>query len=173
MLHQKIKLKLLVVDVDGTLTDAGIYYDESGNEIKKFCTRDAAGFFVTKKLGVKVMILTGRECKATIRRMQELDVDYVFQNIKEKQKFLVDFLAKENINTSEWGFIGDDLNDYSTMKMAGIKACPADSCKEIIALSDYVSSVKGGNGAFRDICENFLFKEEWTDLICNIYKAGI
>ena len=73
-------LKLIVVDVDGTLTDSGIYYDENGNELKKFSTRDAAGFFASKVCGIKSMILTGRECAATTRRMKELQIDYVFQD---------------------------------------------------------------------------------------------
>ena len=77
-------IKVLVIDVDGTMTDAGIYYDETGNELKKFCTKDAAGFFAARIVGIKTMVLTGRECAATTRRMKELKVDYLCQNVKEK-----------------------------------------------------------------------------------------
>ena len=85
-------VKYWVVDVDGTMTDAGIYYDEKGNEIKKFCTKDAAGFFAAQAVGMKVIILTGRECAATTRRMQDLKVDFLFQNIKPE----VDCFAKKH-----------------------------------------------------------------------------
>ena len=74
-------IKLIIIDVDGTLTDSGIYYDETGNELKRFSTRDAAGFFAARAAQIKTMILTGRECKATIRRMEEMKVDYIFQNV--------------------------------------------------------------------------------------------
>ena len=77
-------IKYIVIDVDGTMTDGGIYYDENGNELKKFCTKDAAGFFIAKRVGIKTVILTGRECQATTKRMKELQVDYLFQNITDK-----------------------------------------------------------------------------------------
>ena len=83
----KRTIEYIVIDVDGTLTDAGIYYDEHGNELKKFCTRDAAGFFAAKILGIKTIILTGRECAATLRRMQELKVDHIVQNVKDKVSY--------------------------------------------------------------------------------------
>ena len=71
------QIKYLIIDVDGTMTDAGIYYDDHGNELKKFCTRDAAGFFAAKQAGIKIMVLTGRECQAVTRRMTELKVDFL------------------------------------------------------------------------------------------------
>ena len=105
----KKKVKLLVVDVDGTMTDAGIYYDEHGNELKKFCTKDAAGFFAAHKSGIKIMVLTGRECAATTRRVQtELKVDYLFQNVKDKLSFLKKFMQENEILKEEVGYIGDD-----------------------------------------------------------------
>ena len=90
-------IKYLVIDVDGTLTDSGIYYDETGNELKKFCTKDAAGFFAAQKAGIKIIILTGRECKATKRRMEEMKVDYLYQDIKDKTSFLQEFMKKNNL----------------------------------------------------------------------------
>ena len=76
------RIRYLVIDVDGTMTDAGIYYDEHGNELKKFCTKDAAGFFTAKQTGIKIMVLTGRECAATTRRMQEMKVDFLVQKLQ-------------------------------------------------------------------------------------------
>ena len=82
------QIKYLIVDVDGTMTDGGIYYDENGNEWKKFCTKDAAGFWAAKQNGIEIVVLTGRECRATSRRMEELKVKYLYQNVKNKYKFL-------------------------------------------------------------------------------------
>ena len=84
----KNKPRLIVIDVDGTMTDGGIYYDEHGNEMKKFCTKDAAGFFAAHEAGMEIMVLTGRECAATTRRMGEMQVDYLYQHIKDKRAFL-------------------------------------------------------------------------------------
>ena len=109
-------LKLIIIDVDGTLTDSGIYYDSSGKETKKFSTRDAAAFFVLKELGIKTMILTGRSSVATEKRVKELNVDYFFQNIKDKHTFLMKFMNEKELTISEIGYIGDDLNDLLAIK---------------------------------------------------------
>ena len=166
-------LKYVVIDVDGTMTDAGIYYDEHGNELKKFCSRDAAAFFVANKLGIKIIVLTGRECKATERRMAELKVPCVFQNVKDKYTFLKEFMEKHQIEKENLGYIGDDLNDLSPMSLAGYKACPADSCKEIISVCNYVSKVKGGSGAVRDVFEQSICPNVWQRAIADLYYAGM
>ncbi|MDE6846799.1 MAG: HAD hydrolase family protein [Lachnospiraceae bacterium] len=168
------QIKYLVIDVDGTLTDAGIYYDETGNELKKFCTKDAAGLFAAHAAGIKYMILTGRECAATARRLKEMKADYVVQNCKDKIAYLREFIEKEKISFEEIGYLGDDLNDYTGMKLAGYAGCPADACEEIKGICDYVSSVKGGHGAVRDII-SYLLKQrgEWEKAISDIYGAGI
>ena len=165
------KPQYIVIDVDGTMTDAGIYYDEHGNELKKFCTRDAAAFFVAEKLGVNIIVLTGRECKATERRMKEMKVSYLFQNVKDKLSFIKSFMEENHIAPQNIGYIGDDLNDYAPMLLAGYKACPANSCKEIKSICDYISEVKGGEGAVRDIFENWLVAEEWTEAIKDVYSG--
>ena len=78
-------IKLLVIDVDGTMTDAGIYYDEHGNELKKFCYKGCGRIFAARAVGIQTMVLTGRECKAVERRMRELRVDHLYQNVKNKR----------------------------------------------------------------------------------------
>ena len=96
------EIRLVVVDVDGTMTDGGIIYDQNGNELKKFCSKDAAGYFTAHVVGMKIMVLTGRECHATTRRMEEMNIDYIFQDVKNKYNFLKNFMKehsyeKENI----------------------------------------------------------------------------
>ena len=167
-------IKCLIIDVDGTMTDAGIYYDEHGNELKKFCTKDAAGFFAARQAGIKIMVLTGRECAATTRRMQEMKVDYLVQNIKDKISYLDNFMKENDISWEQIGYLGDDLNDYAGMKAAGYAGCPADACEEIKAICDYVSTVKGGQGAVRDII-TYLLKQrgEWEQAVEAVYGTGI
>ena len=168
------KIKYLVIDVDGTMTDAGIYYDENGNELKKFCTKDAAGFFAAHQAGIKIVVLTGRECTATTRRMTEMKVDYLVQNIKDKIAYLDDFIQREKISYEEIGYLGDDLNDLAGMQKAGFAGCPEDACEEIKEICDYVSGVKGGYGAVRDIISHLLKERgEWESAIFKVYGFGI
>ena len=174
MNNQYDKIEYLIIDVDGTMTDAGIYYDEHGNELKKFCTKDAAGFFAARQAGIKIMVLTGRECAATTRRMQEMKVDYLVQNIKDKISYLDNFMKENHISFEQIGYLGDDLNDYAGMKAAGYAGCPADACEEIKAICDYVSPVKGGQRAVRDII-TYLLKQrgEWEQAVEAVYGTGI
>lgn len=166
-------IKLLVVDIDGTMTDSGIYYDENGNELKKFSTRDAAAFFAAHAVNMQTMVLTGRESKATARRMKELHVDWLYQDVKEKKEFLLDFIRRKNIAWHEVAFIGDDLNDCALMSRVGLVGCPADSCQEVRDLADYISVAKGGEGAVRDIVEHWLRKFGlWNNAIETIYGMG-
>lgn len=168
------QIKYLVIDVDGTMTDAGIYYDEHGNELKKFCTKDAAGYFAAHNVGMKLMVLTGRECQATTRRMQEMKFDYIVQNIKDKETYLKDFMEQNGISRQEIGYIGDDLNDLAPMKLCGFVGCPADACEEVKAQADYVSGVNGGYGAVRDVILSLLkVRGEWEKALSDIYGIGV
>lgn len=167
-------IRYLVIDVDGTMTDGGIYYDEQGNEYKKFNSRDAAGFFAAKQCGIKIIVLTGRECVATSRRMKEMKVDFLFQNVKDKSVFLKAFMEEHKICKYEIGYIGDDLNDWASMQLTGFVACPSDSCKEVIQQADYVSEKKGGCGVVRDVVETILRKIDcWDKAVENVYGCGI
>lgn len=168
------QIKYLIIDVDGTMTDAGIYYDEHGNELKKFCTKDAAGFFAAQKAGIKLMVLTGRECQATTRRMQEMKFDYIVQNIKDKEAYVKDFMEQNGISREELGYIGDDLNDLPPMKLCGFVGCPADACEEVKSQADYIAEIKGGYGAVRDVVSAMLKKRgEWEQVISDIYGVGV
>lgn len=167
------KIKYLIIDVDGTLTDAGIYYDERGNELKKFCTKDAAGFFAAHQVGMKIMILTGRESAATTRRMTEMKADYLIQNCRDKISYIKKFMQKNSILKDEIGYLGDDLNDLPGMQLCGFIGCPSDACKEVKEKADYVSNICGGHGAVRDIIEFLLqARGEWNDAIAEEYGIG-
>lgn len=167
-------IKYIVIDVDGTMTDSGIYYDDSGNEIKKFCARDAAGFFAAKNVGIKTIVLTGRESLATNRRMRELKVDYLYQGIKNKAEFLNQFMLDNDISKQQMAYIGDDLNDMYSMLMAGHRFCPCDACEEIKKIADYISPVRGGCGVVTDVIKHILCETgEWNDAIEKTYGTDL
>lgn len=163
------KIRYWVLDVDGTLTDGGVYYDEAGNEMKKFHVKDGAGIKIARAAGMKVIVLTGRQCEATKRRMEELQIDYLFQNIKNKAEFLRLFFGDNGIDGNEVGYIGDDLNDLAAMKLTGFSACPADACNEVKGCVHYISPLKGGCGAVREIMEHVMKQSgEWEKAVLGI-----
>ncbi len=164
------KIRYLVVDVDGTLTDSGVYYDDSGNELKKFSTKDGAGFFAAKEAGIELIVLTGRECPATTRRMKEMKVTELYQNVRRKKQFLEDYMKERGIAKEEIGYIGDDINDLPPMSLCGFVGCPANSCREVMERADYVSPLPGGQGAMRSVVE-FILRErgEWDSIVDRIY----
>lgn len=168
------RIKYLIIDVDGTMTDAGIYYDEHGNELKKFCTKDAAGFFAARKAGIKLMVLTGRECQATTRRMKEMKFDYIVQNVRNKEFYIKDFMKENGILCEELGYIGDDLNDLASMKLCAFVGCPSDACEEVKMQADYVAETRGGYGAVREVIMAMLKKrDEWEQAINHLYGLGV
>lgn len=165
-MKENMPIKYIVIDVDGTMTDGGIYYDEHGNELKKFNTRDAAGFFAAREAGIKTIVLTGRKCAATARRMAELKVDYLFQDVKEKANFLQQFMKECDVKKEEIAYIGDDINDLQSMKLVGLVGCPADACEEVCQIADVISVKEGGCGAVRDVIYKIL-NESCCDQIKN------
>ena len=106
-------IRLLVLDVDGTMTDGGVYYDSTGNELKKFAIKDGAGIVLARAAGMQVMICTGRECEAVRRRAQDLHIDYLFQNVHDKAAFLSRFMAEHSLTKQDVAYCGDDLNDLT------------------------------------------------------------
>lgn len=167
------KINTWVIDVDGTLTDGGIYYDEKGNEIKKFCTKDAAAFFVCNLLAMKTIVLTGRKCDATEKRMKELKVSAIEQGVGNKQEWLEKYMKDNNISKYEVGYIGDDLNDYAAMRLCGFVGCPQTACREVKEIADYVSPLEGGTGAVRDVIEYVLLQRGvWNTAVCKVYNIS-
>lgn len=159
-------IRYIILDVDGTLTDSGIYYDNCGNELKRFSTRDGLGIVAARTAGITVLVLTGRECEATTRRLTELGVTGIYQNVKDKTQWVKDWLAAEGIDRAEVVYIGDDLNDLGAMRLCGTSGCPADAVEEVRKEADYVSPLKGGYGAARDVIEHYMKSEGlWNDAI--------
>ena len=155
---EKKEIKLFLSDVDGTLTDAGMYYDINGNELKKFNTHDGKGFELLRNKGIKTGIITSENTKIVENRAKKLKVDYLYQDISYKGKLEVakEICKKENIALAEVAYIGDDINCIDLLKSVGFAACPANSqevVKEIKGIKKL--SKAGGDGAVREFI-NFL-----------------
>lgn len=159
-------VKYIILDVDGTLTDGGIYYDNHMNELKRFNSKDGTGIAIAKSLGITIIVLTGRECEATNRRMAELNVDHVYQKVSDKAEFLRAWIVDNKVDKGDIAYIGDDLNDLKAMNMCGFVACPSDAVIEVKKTADYVSSVKGGYGVLTDVLRYYLSENgKWDSII--------
>jgi len=156
------KIRLFISDVDGTLTDAGMYYSEFGDELKKFNTRDGKGFELLRKAGIKTAIITSENTKIVENRAKKLKIDYLYQGLEHigKVEAIKEICKKENISLNEVAFIGDDINDKEALENVGIAGCPADAVEEIKQIPDIkVMSKKGGEGAVREFVEMILEKD--------------
>ena len=150
-------IKLFLSDVDGVLTDAGMYYTESGDEFKKFCTYDGMGFQLLQKTGVKVGILTTEDKELNRRRAKKLGLDFDFHGAKDKLQIVKDLCIKENITLSEVAYIGDDINCFGLLSHVGIAACPNNAVEKIKAIPNIMLLQKnGGDGVVREFVELFL-----------------
>lgn len=146
-------IKLLIMDVDGTLTDGGIYYDDAGHEMKKFYVKDGTGIRIALENGIECMILTGRESACVKRRGEELGISYICQGITDKQAFLQNFMKEKGLSGEDIAYIGDDVNDLECMQLVKFRGCPADAAKEVKNTVEYICQKAGGCGAVREFIE--------------------
>jgi N-acylneuraminate cytidylyltransferase len=153
LLETLAKINLLVVDVDGTLTDAGMYWSAEGDQLKKFNTRDAKGLELVRKMGVEVAIITSENSPIVTARASKLGIQHCFVGVVNKQKCLEKLACELRIDLTEVAYIGDDINDLDCLKISGFSACPADAVEAVTVTAQYVSRYAGGMGAVREICE--------------------
>ena len=150
-------IKLFLSDVDGVLTDAGMYYTEQGDEFKKFCTYDGMGFQLLQKTGVKVGVLTTEDRELNRRRAKKLGLDFDFHGAKDKLQIVKDLCVKENITLAEVAYIGDDVNCFGLLSHVGIAACPNNAVDKIKAIPNIMQLKRnGGDGVVREFVELFL-----------------
>ena len=166
------KIKLIVLDVDGTLTDGGIYYDAHGNEIKRFDVKDGLGILVARKAGLQFAIITGRVSPMVERRSKELGIEYLVQGAQKKHPALLELASSCGLSMAEIGYIGDDLNDLQCMEAVGFRACPSDAATEVKSVCEYVASVSGGHGAVREGLEYLLnHRGQWETAANVCYRS--
>ena len=149
-------IKLFATDVDGVLTDAGMYYSESGDEWKKFNTRDGMGIKLLQRAGIITAIVTQERTKLVARRAEKLAIPELHQGVMDKLSLVREMAARHGLTLSQVAYIGDDINDLETLKAVGFSASPADGLSDIVAAVDYVCQKKGGEGAVREIIEMIL-----------------
>ncbi len=148
------RIKLVLTDNDGVLTDTGVYYSVNGEELKRFSIRDGMGVErLLKVLNIETGIITGEESGAVIKRAEKLKITTLYTGIKDKKNILDEILTKKDLKPENIAFIGDDVNDFEIMKAVGFSAAPADAVPYIRKIADYVCGNKGGNGAFREFAE--------------------
>jgi YrbI family 3-deoxy-D-manno-octulosonate 8-phosphate phosphatase len=144
-------IKILALDVDGVLTDAGMYYSEHGDELKKFNTRDGKGIELLRDAGIKVVLITSEDTQLVERRAKKLRVDGLYQGIQDKAAVIRELQKKFGVSLHEIAFIGDDVNDLPALNMVGVAFTVADSLPENKGVADYITQNKGGEGAVREV----------------------
>jgi 3-deoxy-D-manno-octulosonate 8-phosphate phosphatase (KDO 8-P phosphatase) len=150
------KIKLLATDVDGVLTDSGMYYSENGDELKKFNTRDGMGLVLLRNAGIKVAIVTSEDTKIVERRAAKLKIADLFQGARDKVAALEIIMKRHSLQWDEIAYIGDDVNDLEVMKRVGFAATPFDGTDQNKKTAHYVTKKKGGEGCVREICDMIL-----------------
>ena len=149
-------IKLLVLDVDGCLSDGGLIYSADGVESKNFNVKDGLGISTWVKLGNQVAIITGRNSTIVQRRAKELGVQHLHQGVKDKDRVLKEIVNSLGVSFEEVAAVGDDLNDYNMLSLVGKSFTPKDGVKEIRALVDTTLSFNGGDGAVREMIDTLV-----------------
>jgi len=150
------QIKLIVLDVDGVLTDGKLYIGSDGNETKAFHTQDGMGLSLARYTGIKLAIISGRASEAVTKRAKELKFDYVYQGIHDKVDVLHDMINNEGISLEEVCYVGDDINDLPILQIVGFPAAPNNAVELVKQNVNFVSKANGGEGAVREIVEYIL-----------------
>jgi len=146
-------VRLFATDVDGTLTDGGMYYTETGEVIKRFDTRDAFGMNRLRRAGIAVAIVTSEDSPIVLARARKLRIERVYVGVEDKLSLLEKVIAELGATWAQLAYIGDDLNDLPVIERAGLSACPADAASQVVDAANYVCRRAGGHGAVREFCE--------------------
>ncbi len=154
-----MSIELIVLDVDGTMTDSRITYSENGDEIKSFNVKDGLAIASWRKLGKQVAIITGRSSKIVARRAKELRIEHFYQGIDNKKEVLDQLLHKLDLKMENVAAIGDDLNDFQMLKAAKISFVPRDASAYVDKIATVILTKKGGDGAVREMIEYLIKKE--------------
>lgn len=150
------EIKLLICDVDGVFSDGLVYMGNDGEELKTFHTRDGYGVKSLMNAGIEIAIITGRQSRIVENRMKALGVSLIYQGQDDKVKAYQDICRKLNIAPEQTGYIGDDLIDWPVMEKVALKVCVADGHPLLAQRANYVTSIRGGHGAVREVCDLIL-----------------
>lgn len=154
MFMSRVKLiRLVVFDVDGVMTDGGLFLTDSGEEIKRFNSLDGHGIKMLRATGVEVAIITGRTSKCVERRAENLGITHVYQGVERKLDAMIDLLGKLSLSRDEAAYMGDDVVDLCVMRHVGLSISVPESPQVVREHSNYVTRRSGGHGAVREACE--------------------
>lgn len=166
--------KLVITDIDGVWTDGGMYYDQTGNEWKKFNTSDSAGILFLRQFKIPVAILTGEDTQIVARRAQKLKIEHLRQGVHNKLKVAGELCKELGIELSDCAYIGDDIIDLPLLGQVGISGAPANAPDYVKSRVRIVTKKAGGEGAFREFVESIVASthnlEELVDKICETMK---
>ncbi len=159
------KIKLLILDVDGVMTDGSIIIDDEGHELKSFNVRDGHGIKILQRYGVKVVILTGRKSKVVEYRAKDLEIEDVYQGTLNKKEVFEKILDKRKLSADKVAYIGDDIVDIPVLKRVGFSVAVDDALDIVKKSVDYVTKNSGGHGAVREVCEMILqAQRKWSEV---------
>ncbi len=150
------RVRILVMDVDGTLTDGAMYFSGEGEALKRFSTRDGMGITLLRRAGIEAAIITSENSEIARRRAEKLKIDHVVLGSHDKTADLQQLMAQLKIPMDAVAYIGDDVNDGPVMRICGLTACPCDAVQAIRERAHHVCSASGGNGAVREFAELIL-----------------
>jgi len=171
LIEKARRVKLLVLDVDGVLTDGRLIYTNSGDETKNFYVNDGLGIFMMKKAGIRCAIVTAKASRAVVNRAKTLDIDKVYQDFHYKIDALVKLRAEFGVEDNEICFVGDDLIDIPVLKRVGLAACPPNAMEEVKPFAHLITEKRGGHGAVREVCD-FILKAQgkWDEVTTRYYN---
>ena len=155
-----MSIELIVLDVDGTMTDGSIVYSENGDEVKSFCVKDGLAISSWRKLGKHVAIITGRSSQIVKRRAGELNIEHLYQGIHNKQEVLEGLVKELGLTMDNVAAIGDDLNDYKMLKSVGKSFVPRNASQYVVDIAGNHLSKDGGDGAVREMIEQLITDEK-------------
>ncbi|NOS87610.1 MAG: 3-deoxy-manno-octulosonate-8-phosphatase KdsC [Methylococcaceae bacterium] len=165
------KLKLLILDVDGVLTDGRLFFDHEGKEYKAFHARDGHGIKLLRQTGVEVAVISGRQSSTVALRMKSLGVEHVYQGHEDKRAALDDILATLGIPPEQAAHVGDDLLDLPIMVRVGLAIAVQDAVSEVKQRAHAYTSLPGGNGAVREVCDFIMQAQGHFDAVVDAYLA--
>ncbi|MCM8795643.1 MAG: HAD-IIIA family hydrolase [Candidatus Omnitrophica bacterium] len=166
VLEKAKKVKLLLLDVDGVLTDGRIIYDSQGHDMKFFDVHDGLGVYLLKKGGIPTILITAKGSRAIRPRARDMQVDAIFENVSPKSSVLDKILKRYKVKAEEVCFMGDDLVDLCLMKKVGFAVAVFNACPEIKQSASYVTLREGGRGAVREVAELILKSQnKWREMV--------
>jgi 3-deoxy-D-manno-octulosonate 8-phosphate phosphatase (KDO 8-P phosphatase) len=168
-----MNIKLVITDIDGVWTDGGMYYDNNGNEFKKFNTSDSAGVMMLRGLNIPLVIMTGEDTAIVKRRAEKLKVDYLFMGIRNKLLVATTLCRDLGVTLEETAFIGDDINDVPLLRAVGLSATPSNAADYVRSEANWRLSRKGGDGVFREFVEKIVTEMGLFDKVMSEYYARI